>query len=234
MKKETVDIIADLVANIPLNIDITNVVDNLDGTFTCSVCNTLYLSKGFSIVINLVEYQIVSVLVNESFIVSGSIIPPVIKFALPALYFFHGTILQTNLENTRDTNVFNRTPMVYLGRPFTETIDPLDQNNVEIERESNVSLFFLTQADFEKWMTVDHDINAIKPMRNVMYAFIDSLKIAPNNKIVARLSDTYTATDKIKFGIYVPQKGVETFLWNDKLSGVQCDITIPIRRQCDC
>ena len=42
-RKETVDVVGELVANIDTTVKINEIIDNSDGTFTIFTCNTKYL-----------------------------------------------------------------------------------------------------------------------------------------------------------------------------------------------
>lgn len=225
---ETVDIIRDLVANMPIYLNIKAVTDNTDGTYLIETCNTSYLQKGFKLELDGQEYKIESVTVNESAILKGDLLPTKGKKVLPPLHFKHGSILQANSELTQVTDVFEKTPMVYLKRTFTEN---WGDDEDAVERTANINLFFLTQADFEAWMTEDHDHHAIRPMRNVLYSFVDYLK----NRSDVGVIKGYTTVDRIKFGMVV-DLGVKTQYWNDKLSGVELQINLPISKgfKCKC
>ncbi len=227
---ETVDIIRNLVQSVPLPVKITLVTDNLNGTYTIEACNTYYLQEKTDIIIDGITYPIVSVINNESFTIKGTVEPPVITFNLPAPKFFHGTIEQTNTEIGAIQSVFQKTPMVYLQRPFPETNDPRAKRGlVEIERTADVVLYFLTQANFAKWKTEDHDKHAIIPMRNLMNTWIDWLEKKPSK---VGFLDTYETLDMIRFGVLISDKGYESALFDDELSGVRLSITLPLTRQC--
>jgi hypothetical protein len=150
---------------------------------------------------------------------------------LPVPYYFNGTILQTNTEIAREKDLSKKTPMIFLRRPFDETIDAQDLNNTDVASVADLTFYFLTEASFADWLTAQHDVYAIKPMRNLMYEFIEMLK--KNEKYIKRMTN-YTATDLIKFGI-VTQKGVESGgLFSNNYSGVQMDISLGIKYQCFC
>lgn len=234
MRVETVDIIKDLVENIGLILDIKAVLDNEDGTYDITVCNTLYLSgkydaqtNPFTIEIDSIDYEVNDVTGNV-ITLKGDAIPTIGIKSIQAPYFFHGTILQTNSELSEISDVFAKTPMIYLRRTFTEDFNRFST----IERTANVTLYFLTQANFEHWQTENFDKFAIQPMRKLCYAFLDKLI---NNKQIGRI-EVYQITDSIKFATFVTDKGNEAQKFNDTLSGVQLYISIPIRKNyiCNC
>jgi hypothetical protein len=158
-------------------------------------------------------------------------LPPIITFDLPVPFYFNGTIVQTNTEIAKEKDLSNKTPMVFLRRPFNETLDAKDLVNTDVASIAPLTFYFLTEANFAEWLTCQHDKFAIKPMRNLMYEFIEMLK--KNEKYIKRMTD-YEATDQIKFGL-VTQKGVESGgLFSNNYSGVQMDITLGIKYQCFC
>lgn len=231
-RKETVDVIGELITAWIMPFVITSVVDNADGTYTLTVPKTYYLIPGKyrTLTINSIDYIITDVVNNASITLRGSVVPPTSTFNLPVPYYFNGTILQTNTELKKESNLYEKTPMVYLRRPFTETLDAKDLNNSDVANEAPLVIYFLTEATFAKWSTAEHDLYAIKPMRNLAYEFIEMLKV--NAKYIERLTN-YDITDQIKFGV-ITQKGVEAGLWSDNYSGVEMDITLGIKYQCIC
>jgi hypothetical protein len=238
-RKETVKVIGDLITAWQLPFEIKSVVDNgqyqsgPNNSYTLEVEKTYYLVKGKRrfITIDSVRYEIIDVVDNTSITIIGSVLPPLITFNLPVPYYFNGTILQTNTEIAREKDLSKKTPMIFLRRPFDETIDAQDLNNTDVASVADLTFYFLTEASFADWLTAQHDVYAIKPMRNLMYEFIEMLK--KNEKYIKRMTN-YTATDLIKFGI-VTQKGVESGgLFSNNYSGVQMDISLGIKYQCFC
>lgn len=232
-RKETVQVIGELIAAWQLPVKINIVTDNLDGTYLLSVDKTYYLQSGKrrKITINAIDYIVQVVQNNYSLTVKGAVLPVVGTIILPPPYYFNGTILQTNTEIKKEPDLWKKTPMIYLKRPFEETLDAKDLVDTDIANRAALTMMFLTEANFAEWSTAQHDLNAIVPMRNMLYEFIEMLKA--NVKYIQRFTD-YSVTDLIKFGL-VTQKGVEGGgLFSDNYSGVQLDITLGIKYQCIC
>lgn len=230
-RKETKDIIGDLISSWQLPMEVFTVTDNIDGTYTMSVCKTYYLqpSDNKVLVLNGNSYYITDVVDDHSVTLSGSVPPMSGTYNLPVPFYFHGTIVQANAEISAEKDLSQKTPMVYLNRPFEEELDADDHDSTFVATTASLIIYFLTEANFSEWMTDDHDKNAIQPMRNMMYEFIELLK--SNKKIVKRLTK-YTATDMIKFGL-VTQKGYEVGgLFSDNYSGVKLEITLGLNYQC--
>lgn len=226
----TIDIIKDLVSNLDLKLNITS-VETVGTTYKLFTCNTYYLAPQSKVTINSVIYSVVSLVNNQYLIVSGASLPVKGVYSLPNPYFTHGTVKQSNEELSIESDMFKKTPMVFLRRPFSEVFNNGQQSD---ERNVDLTLYFLTQADFEHWQIDAFDENAIKPMYNLMKAFVDMLN---SNKYInkANIND-YRIEEKIKFGVYVNDKGYESSVFNDTLSGVQLNINLPIRKNyiCNC
>lgn len=238
-RKETVTVIGELIAAWEIFFVINSVVDNGDGTYTLNVPKTYYLTPGKrrKLIIDLVEYIILDVVNNTSVLLKGTDsndvalpVPPSDTFNLPVPHYFNGTIIQTNTEVHQEKDLSKITPMIFLRRPFSETIDAEDLNNTDIANTADLVFYFLTEANFNEWQTFQHDKFAVLPMRNLMYEFIEMLKRNP--KFINRFVD-YNATDMIKFGL-TTQKGYEKGLFSNNYSGVELDITLGIKYQCIC
>jgi hypothetical protein len=234
MLTNTVDIIKDLVTNQLKFVLVVNSIDVISAnTFKIYVCETHYLSgkssnNAFKITINGNVYDVLEVVNNESIKLQGSVLLSIGTYQLPSLHFKHGTIVQTNEELSAVMDKGTITPMVYLKRSFRENFKALDS---AIDRESDITLYFLTQANFVQWQTENYDEYAIIPMRNVVYSFIEMLQ---NNKYIGNFAD-YSVYDLFKFATYT-DKGTENLLFNEHLSGVELSLTLPINKnfKCNC
>lgn len=208
---------------------IDSVTDNMDGTYLLSTSNTHYLQANSNKMFEIggIYYEILEVVINESLLVKGDSEPVVSTFLLPVPYFFHGTIKQTNTELSEEIDMAFKTPMVYLLRPFTEDVDANDANDLIIDRNASLTLFFLTEANFVDWKTKDYDHNTLEPMWSMLNTFIETCK---SSDMLDRLT-TYTIEDKIKFANYT-SNGADKILFKDNLSGKQLDINLPILATC--
>jgi hypothetical protein len=117
--------------------------------------------------------------------------------------------------------------MIYLLEVLEDTFFNRDAQN---ERESDLRLFFLTQANFVDWKTQDTYTNAITPMREMAYQFIDTLNKSKKIGIFAE----YRLVNHTKFGVYVTDKGYEQRIFDDNLAGVELRINLPILQENDC
>ena len=229
MRKSTVQIVRELVSKMKFPFKIKSVTDHGDGTYTLITGSTHYIQKGSNtvFVIGGNDYEILEVVINTSVKVKGSVLPVASTFNLPAPKFFHGTIKQTNTELSEELDMANKCPMVYLLRPLSQTVDALDLNDPLVEREAELTLFFLTEADFGWAYTDDFDHNALDPMWSMANTFIDTVR---NDDGIDKIG-TYRIDEKIKFANY-NINGSDKILFKDNLSGQELNITLPIRSSC--
>jgi hypothetical protein len=231
--KPTVNIIGDLVAGFNPYTTINVVVNNLDGTFTITVCNTLNIREKSPFKIEAVDYVATSVDTSLKTITYPSLIAPIIgdKIYASVPFYFHGTPIATGNEIQRILETANKLPMIYLLEIITDEFDRDPESS--IERTSTVSLFFLDEANFADWDTDQHYSEAIIPMMNYAISFIDYLDESSNIGVLGNVSLTYHA----KFGLNIrTNSGHIQNLFPENLSGVQVRITLPILKnlKCEC
>lgn len=214
----TVDVVESLVEDLEFTISILTVTDNIDGTFTLTMCKTYHLQPTFSVTIDSVVYKIVSVARDSNIVVSGTIEPPVTSFTAYTPYFFYGTPNQADIELTHIKVDANKTPMGYLQGNLRERYLGRDSS---IEKEVEIRLYFLTQSNFPKWTTTDYHHNAIDPMRELAMEFIEKAKRSP--MLNGRQIENWEINDVTKVGI----EGKKKFA-NTDLSGVELVLTLPI------
>lgn len=231
MRKETVDIVSDLVDELDLAITISQIVDNGDGTYTLHTCDTKWLQECFKITYEAAQWTVTAVVKDDNFtikpLLDSTPAPSALNFTIYPPYYFHGTVIQTNLELEQISNSSLKTPMIYLLEVLEDTFFNRDAQN---ERESDLRLFFLTQANFVDWKTQDTYTNAITPMREMAYQFIDTLNKSKKIGIFAE----YRLVNHTKFGVYVTDKGYEQRIFDDNLAGVELRINLPILQENDC
>ena len=230
MRKETVDIVNDLVSELGLTITISQIVDN-GGNYTLYTCDTKWLQECFKITYEGASWTVTNVVKDDNFtikpVLDSTPVPTALTFDIYPPYYFHGTVIQTNLELEHISNSSLKTPMIYLLEVLEDTFFNRDAQN---ERESDLRLFFLTQANFVDWKTQDSYTNAIQPMREMCYQFIDTLNKSKKIGIFAQ----YRIVNHTKFGVYVTDKGYEQRIFDDNLAGVELRITLPVLQENDC
>lgn len=224
------DILDEVISAMTFPVQINSVILNSDGTQTLNCCDIYFAQKGFNVTINSTQYLITDFdQANETITVSGSgtITPQTFNLYTPT--FFHGTPIATTEEINEIKDANTKTPMIWLWENFHEKysdrFDPVD-------RSVDIELFFLTQADFEKWQTQDAYDEAIKPMKRLRDLFIDELDRYPNRFYTDK--QTFESDNYAKFGVYARTRGSQKNLMADKLSGVGTKIPLKIYKKIDC
>ena len=237
MIRETVDIVGDLISELDFTVKFKSIVDNLDGTYTIESCNTGYIFPCYEFVVDGVNYKVLNEVgkefkFNEQFTIKGNIIPSVTEITLDSLKYYHGTVIATKEELSRKELSSDKFPMAFLLEILEDDFNNVDDSR--IDRNSQLRLFFLSETDENNWDTNEHYEFSIKPMRNLVYKFIAHLN--GSNKIGE--INSYKAINHAKFGVFISGKGGHTErIFNDKLSGVELRIDLPIlksRKCCPC
>jgi hypothetical protein len=226
--KETFELLKPVVASIENVVEIDSVVDNLDGTFTIFSCNTLWTTKGFTLSIGGNDYEVTDIEFNNSITISGTVPIVVTSFNLYVPYYYHNTIIAQNEELNQVSNSWDKFPMIYLHEITRERFDNVVDSS--IDRESDCDLYFMIDSNIEDWKTSDHYEKAIRPMRSLMFSFLNALEKANNVGII----QNFEVFDHARWGIYITMKGHPDRLFRDDLSGTQLRITIPLLKELNC
>tara|TARA_R110001632_G_scaffold186363_1_gene306732 strand:+ start:1856 stop:2569 length:714 start_codon:yes stop_codon:yes gene_type:complete len=237
MIKETVDIVEELISQLDIVVKFKSIVDNGDGTYTIETCNTGYLFPCYDFQIDGIDYTVLNeegkeFVFNEQFAIKGNIVPTVTEITLDSLKYYHGTVIATKEELARKELSSNKFPMAFLLEVLEDDFNNVDDSRVD--RNSQLRLFFLSETDEDNWTTNEHYEFSIKPMRNLVYKFIAHLN---DSNLIGKIN-SYKATNHAKFGVYLSSKGGHTKrIFNDKLSGVELGIDLPILKSrvcCSC
>ena len=234
MKRETVDIVEELIGQLEIVVPFNTVTDNADGTYTILSCDTGYLFPCYKFTLDGVTYTVLDevgkeFVFNERFTIKGNIIPTAIELPLDALKYYHGTVIATKEELAKKELSYDKFPMAFLLEVLEDDFNNLPDSR--IDRNSQFRLFFLSETDENNWNTEEHYEFSIKPMRNLLYKFIDHLN---GSNLIGEIS-SYKAINHAKFGVFVSSKGGHTQrIFNDKLSGVELRIDLPILKSRTC
>lgn len=223
--------ISTLVGRITPSIEMDSIVDNMDGTYTITTCNTYYLRECKKVTIAANDYAVQSVIKDTSFVVSGSVLPTGTSFSLYTPKYFHGTPLAIQKELSQIKKGSDKTPTVLLHEIVREQNFSRDHDST-IEKEVDVSLFFMDTSKFKEWKTDDHYNVCIVPMRSLLELFIDEMVADVKNYDTLNLD--YEVIPRANFGQFVTEKGYDRQLYTDYFSGNQLNITIKVRKTIDC
>ena len=215
-RRTMVDIFRDLVASMtfPVTIDSQSASGN---TWTLIVCDLYHAEVGRTVTIGGNDYVIASIDSDtNTMVVTGADPIVVTTFNLYLPFYFHGTPIATDDELVKENEANSKTPMIWLLETFGEEReqDPLSMH----DRYFTGKLFFLTQADHEKWLTDEAYIKAIEPMDRLAQTFITYIESNPGDFDLPTLK--YKIDSYAKFGVYITNKGMEKNMFADKLSGV--------------
>ena len=238
--KSTYELLIPVIAAIVGTVGISGVVDNgvdpvLGHTYTLSVCNSGWATKGFPLTIQGSQYLITNVEPNISITVSGTVLPTVGAFELYRPKFYHGTVNSTATDLARDVNNgqmgVDKLPMIWLREPLESVVSLQDFDAVL--RTSQCDLYFAISEDFAQYTNDDRFTYAVKPMKQLAQAFIDALNLSgvvdPTN--LKSLSETEYAI----LGTVMQKDGSSKNVFNMNLSGYKMSISIPfVRNQGNC
>jgi hypothetical protein len=234
MKRETVDIVEDLIAALKIVVPFNTIVDNLDGTYTIESCNTGYLCPCYKFVLDGIDYTVLNevgkeFVFNSKFTIKGNVIPTATQVLLDGLKYYHGTVIATKEELRRKELASDKFPMAFLLEVLEDNFNNSD--DARIDRVSKLRLFFLSSTDENNWTTQEHYEFSIKPMKNLLDKFITYLD---KSNLIGKV-DSYKAVNHPKFGVFVAAKGgTVKRIFNEELSGVELSIDLPIRKSKDC
>lgn len=222
----TSDIIKALFEAFNPAIAINEITDNEDGTFDITVDELLNTRPKRTITISDVTYTVTEVDVDNKIITvtSEEPIAGTVYYA-PYVYFFHGTPLAVAQEMVNIKSAASKIPMVYLYEILEDNRFP-DRNNA-LDRETEVRLFFLDQADYNTWDTDQHYELSIMPMVRYANIFFD---VYLRDSKIARQVDDYRLKYFPKFNPQVDFKGVLSSLFSDTMSGCEATVRIQIKK----
>jgi hypothetical protein len=213
---DIVEILRGLISDMVITVKVNTSIDNLDGTFTITTCNTQYLNECSMFTVNGIEYSIISIVNNESIIIQGSI-QLINDFEIRAPRFIPDTPQGANNETVLRASDLERNPFIWLLENFRTEFKNDGGLNVA---EARVRLFFLDNASNPNWLEIDHRKNCIEPMINLCDRFIKELE----NKVSGKL-ENYVVINRLKFGNTSNNKSI----LDENLSGVELELVIPVR-----
>jgi hypothetical protein len=233
-KPETVDIVGNLIQTINgSSIDLLDDAwtDNGDGTFTQSVCRTWWFKVGYEFADSVLPskiHTITNIVKDTSITVTNdsAFTPTNNKIILPSLKYYHGTVINTNLELNGVQFTENCVPMVYFLEQYTETYFT---NDSLLDREANIRLFFLESGNFQDWNTDEHYTNAIYYTRQILEYFVYEI-LFKTKGIYSDLIEDYDTTNRVNFGVYTTDRGNTNHIFDKELTGIELNITLPITK----
>lgn len=222
-----------LIENVINEMNVTVFVTSITVTGTTSrvyTDNTLWITIGETHTIDGDDYLVSDITSNEwiDFTHDTATIT-VNEFDIDLPHYFYGTIRSANSELKEITNGWDKLPMIYLHDPVEEIAGG---EMSLVDRESDCDLYFLAQNNISDWSNEQHEELAVVPMRNMLDAFITTLR-----------SGTFALEPEDGFGERVYNRvrwgedevnGYNKQIFREQVSGVQLRITIPFLKSCTC
>jgi len=217
--KLTVDIIDDFIQSLDLSGDVRSFSD--DGTDTTLIVdNTFHARKGMVLDIDGLPFTILSVVFETSITVSGLPAAP-FNYTVPLPFYFHGTPIATNNQiSEADHKV--KVPMIYLHEILKEKDKDIFSS---VKRDSDVRLFFLDSANFDDWTTDEHYSQRLLGLNALVNAFRDQ---ALKSELFFLDETEFSRVNHVKWGTFTDLKGHIKNIFDDKLTGVELSLTLPL------
>lgn len=229
----TVDILEGIVELMIRTIIIDSVDEPNPGEFELKVKNVYWVTPVHIYEINGDKYKVVSVSGCDTIVLKG------VKgnepapssgdtINLPAPFFWHGTHILTDIEWSKISDDKKIFPAIYAVEPIT---DRFDNDPLSIfDRISSVKFFGIVTANVEDWLTDQHYINAINPMRRMIAEFKRELDDHPE---IGEF-DSFDIINRANLGVIKANSGNTSSLTNMRVSGVEFDVSIPIETDLAC
>ena len=213
--KDLTEIIGEVIDNINLTLNVESIVGN-----KIFLCETLHLT-----VLKIVEdsvgnqYKIIDFLNDEWIEVEpiGASPDPFDDSVVicPSITYLYGTPSSVSNEYVDlDAETRKKTPFIWLLENYDEEFFGAESS---IERNSSIRCFFMDETDEVKWTNSEHHRLVIQPMQNLTDAFVSSIKSDPLFKTFS----TYSQKPRVRFGVYVENKGNESKIFDEDLSGCE-------------
>ena len=224
-----VDIVQSIIDQIELDIDVKSVTG--DKVFVCET--TLHLTITKIVTINTLEYEVIDFDFNNWVQLKGvghtTAIPSTTKImTAPKIYFFHGDPVSTNAEYLElSTLTLNKTPFIWLLESYEYDDLPRDSS---IDMAFDARIFGLDWANEKKWKNNDHNKNVIKPMQNLINAFVEVINEDFNFKSIG----TVRTTVRPRFGVKLKEGSPKKKIIDEDLSGVDSKMKIEVYDASSC
>jgi len=229
MSVQTVDYLETFLAGINFKTFVTSYSN--DGTSTTiTVKEMFYARVGLNIDIDGTDYPITSVnYTTKTIIFTGVVAIPLVA-ELQAVQYFHGTPIAVNGELNAIPLTTDKAPFLYVYEIIPEDYD--HSLTANLDRIASVKMVFLD--DSSQYNTTDlHYSNVITPISNLVDKFVKDLLNDRGNTIRV-LFERSRRLNHVMFGTYTDNKGHETTIFEDRLTGIELDIDIPFSRVNNC
>lgn len=209
-----------------------NSIEQIGSTnkYIISTYCTKWLLIGRSYEIDGEQYLISEVVANESFTIElsdGQTAPDVESFTIPLPFFYYGTFKAINNEISRTPNSKDKIPFILLHEPSKDR----NIRNAEDsrDRESDLELYIMQECNYKGWDNDEHYKYCIASAKNIEESFFQAARNTPYvGEFEESNSENHVRWGTIGFG------GHEKKIFNDDLSGIKTDVTLPFLKQSEC
>jgi len=224
------DLIKEKVSNIDLDIKVSSVVGS-----RVYVCKTLFLSIGKIISDENGFLYVVTDFLNNEWVELEKVTPTApmpyegTKIICQKIHFFSGTPTSVNNEyHQMEKLADNKMPAVWLNETYLEKTFGRGSS---VEREVTPQIFFMDQANEQRWTNEEQHRLVLQPLNNLQERFYETFKkdrmfkTIIENKIIERA----------RFGVYIDNKGNVNKIINEYVSAVETQPTlIRYKKGCEC
>lgn len=224
MKQLTVDLLEDFVTSLELESSVLSVTDNTS-TSIILLENSYNVRKGMVIQIDGTDYPVTDVDAYNNYIeVTGSIASAT-KAIIPNPFYFHGTPIatQSHISHLDEGDVL---PMVYLYEIIREREFGI---NSSIDRDADIRLFFVDNANAEDWLTDDHYSKRLVGLNKLVDAFIQALR--KSTCAFLMYDEEIERINHADWGRFSADKGHTKRLLNNYTTAVELSTTLRIKRK---
>ncbi len=227
----TVDIVRTLVENYAPKSAITAVEDLGSNSWKLTVCKLFNTRPLRRITIDGELYDVTAIDADAKTITVTSTddLSSAVLYYPPAITFFHGTPIATQQELAKIKDTVDKLPMIYLLEIIEDKHYPSKQD--ARDRDAQIRLFFLDEANYQDWDTDHHYSGAIVPMANLAVDFMDEYLFY--HKQLDKF-EPYSLIYHPKFNPQINFNGVLESLFPDQVSGVEIKVTLPVRKTFTC
>ena len=219
-----VKVIGNFISGLDLSSPVLSFSDNAVNT-TLFVRNVFNARAGLIVLVDAVEYTVVSVDYEaNSLVVMGVIIAPVL-YEVPTPFYWHGTFLKANGELNEILSIDSKVPMCYLHEVMRERLYPLTSG---LERTCEVKLFLMDKAPQNGATTAEQYDDIITPLSNLAEAIRQQLYASP------KFTDwgVITQVNEIEWGTYTDSKGHMKRFFDAQLTGIGLFFDLNILKCC--
>lgn len=204
-------------------LSIVSIVDNAPTYDVTVECGTSYLTKGKKVQIDNNSYRVTK-LEGNVITLTGNTTPVGTLLTLPQVYYWHGTIKQTDNERINVPNRKDKTPFVYLFETIRESYSNSDSNYIEIP----LRMFFLDESSFSDYTTELFYDEVIYPMRALAEEIINDVDSMANDL------ENIEVINHTRFATFMDSQGYEKNAISEELTGVEVRLNALLPQDINC